>query len=323
MSTRLFRSIVRLFPAEARINQGQEMLDALAEVPSGRVVRESASLMRAAAASWVRWLRSPTSIRRSIWYGALLWLGFLVGIGPFLRLVALTMHGPRALGWTVAIEPFVAAAGALALMLVALATAPRRWSWIVALALGVTGISFAAVSIRVGEWGFGAAFPYELRWLGLGLFTAIITRPQNVPRWSGLAAATIGVLAASVVAIPHADYGRYEAAPYSYWVVLRNRGNPLDFLNASSSSVGQAIEIVLILAIVILPFFMPSLAALTVPSVIHVWAVSPSTAVGLAGYVLIVAAWHIAGRQLTVSVTGSPPAISIGWRARRLQNSRD
>jgi len=308
MNMRLFRLMLRLFPAEARAARGDEMFDALAEAPPGRLVRESRSLLSAAAQSWVRHLRTAGSVRTGLWLGAMLWLGFIAGIGPIFRITSIANVGPDVFGWTVDVTPFVVAAVLIGFTIVGIAVLPRRSTAWVTAPVAMGAVIFAALSIRVGQWGLPGAVLYELRWLGFSILAALVLKPKKQVRLVGLVAGGLGI-AMSFLAW---SFGEHIFGGHNYAWLMRNLWQDLGDELGRLGTLGSGLTMLAVLAIIVTPYVMPALATLAVPAVLHIVVVSPRDGAVLIGYLGTVALWHVMRTHLRVSISAWPPAIAIG-----------
>ena len=137
---RWYRFLMRLFPSTHLASQSGEMLDSLEYAPTTFRARltESWSIVHASVGAWVRHSRTPQGVRGGAFFGAFVWLGLVIGIGPIRRALH-EVEGPcgAALGMTSA-HFFVPAA-----IVLVIAMALLVWNRAGAAVVGSVGIGLA------------------------------------------------------------------------------------------------------------------------------------------------------------------------------------
>ena len=162
MRARWFRFLVGLFPTQFRNDRGPEMIEALEA--SEHTLSESRSLLFAWPGAWNRHLKTHDGVRSAAALGAFVWLGLLLGAGPFARGLSAAVdpfrwgrlagfETPPWLVWTAAI-------------LLALSVVVGLRLRTVALFLFAAGIAASAFANRSGNWTFSDSLLYESFWLG-------------------------------------------------------------------------------------------------------------------------------------------------------------
>ena len=268
MKQRWFQLLVAMFPASARGDRGDEILEALdeSEPTAAQFVRESVSLVWANSVAWSRYLRSADGLWRSAYVGAVLWFGFLVSIGPLLRLRFVLAYGSAVPGAQTGWPPF-AVTVALSVFVILLMRRSRGAAAVV----GLVAIGAAAGSNVVGSWGFAESGWYEARWLGVALAIAValgrrVSAERPPPVWAPL----IGVvaLAGGVMALPWQPWSGH--ASRNYGVMLQ-----WNLLPELQSYFIEWVSLVVVVVALVALFFHPMPAALIAPTTLHLVAVSP------------------------------------------------
>jgi len=310
-----FRSLIRTFPQPYRADYQDQLAEALDEAPSGTssVIRESLALIWASSVSWRRHLKTPGGLRSSAFFGAMLWLGFLMAVGPIARL-RLSVLGQVPEGMSVPPAYSIAAAALLVAAIVAL-----RASRILALMIGLGAVVAGALALRVGEWQLVPALGYELRWIGLALAACAALRPQRaswMPLLGGLAAGSVSFLfATKSIYLLRTASGEEKLVdePWWAWALSRNyafgiRGHlsgPLsDF---ASRGVWEWVSFFVVVALLIAMITIPAVAVLMIPAAVHLGLMSPITAWWPPFVLLAIAGWRLVWDRVDVNISWRSP----------------
>lgn len=289
MSQRWLHWLVRFFPDEFRRTRGDELHDAIRDhAPGGlAVVRESLSLLRAAAIAWMRFLATPTGIRHGLFMGALAWFGLLLAFGPMGRVRA---YDSGALyGFY---ESGARTQAVIAAVLLAAAFVVVLRSRIAAATLAAVGLCLSALSIRAGDWQFVSALSYELTWLGAAFGIALLAKSHRRVRWPvAVAAALPGLLLV---------LGPFGRAPRmtGFWSMnqLNSPANafrlePYQVDHVLSSGWLQLMLAAAMFIVIVSPWVLPALAAAALPALTHVVMHEPYPAQIMLGCYLAGALW--------------------------------
>jgi len=265
--------MVGLFPESYQATRADEIHDALDAEPATGLgaVTEAVSLALAALRAWLQFLATPTGIRNSLFTGALAWFGVLYAWGPVGRLLAFRkdalygFYSPDDHTWAIAGAAVLGLTFLLALRSTGLAVAA-----------GLAGIVFTAISIRAGQWQSQAAIAYEARWIGIPLLAALLLRGRRTARWP------VGILAAAPGALMvAAHFSATGSRGPSYWGIQRiDDGHWLGVLTTLA-----------LIAIAFGPWVSPSIAALALPAAVHSTLLQPSLATGAIVIYLALVIW--------------------------------
>lgn len=282
MKQRWLRSLFTLFPASVDSTHRAEMLDCLEDAqPRGRaVLRETLALLWAAGVSWRSYLRTPQGLRRSAFFGALLWFSVLLGAGPWSRLRLLQESAPEWPQWQSASGIFTAAAVVLTLFVLVLVLRSR----FVAVVLVVVGIVLAALSSRIGSWQTAESLWYELRWLGLAAVLVVGLHGGRSARWLVIPSLGVAVVSWAMFVTPWNSGRNYG--------MLLGYGLREDLSAIASRGIWQWISFFVVVALIVVPWFVPALAAMAAPMALHLTVVGGLSGLPLLAGVVVLLSWR-------------------------------
>lgn len=323
----ILHGLIRLFPESYRSTRGEELHDALSiTAPRGRAaLREAMHLCLAACTAWRRFLLTPTGIRHSFFFGLMAWFGVLIAVGPVGRLQAFNQGVVSYVDGTEA--QFVAAAALMSASFLLL-----FWRRSFAAAVGGVGLVFAALSIRVAQWGSMSALLFEARWLGLALVVALLVRGKRSIGFAALVSAVPGV------AITLGVFEDQNPAWFLYSMKLSRMFDPYGGAPVCSTFSGGQVRaactdvlvsvfggdtltaLVMLVGVVMLvgAWYLPALAVVMMPGAFH-FALATQTrdTATVAAYLLVVVAVRLLLRfdmGKGVAAGGSRFGFRLTWR---------